>query len=264
MDLQLKDKVALITGGSMGIGLAVAEGFAREGVHLILSAREEDRLKEAVKKIQLKYQVKVMGHVSDMTKADDILALAAFAEKEFGGVDILINNAGQGTNETIAEASDEKWYYYWDLHVMAAMRLSRALLPSLKKRGGGVIINNASICAKQPLGHEPIYNTTKAALAMFSKCLSNELIMDNIRVNTINPGLILTEAWQKHGEAEGMKKGVSAEDFLNNIAKENTPIGRFATKEELANFFLFLASPLASYCVGSTYYIDGGWLKVVD
>jgi NAD(P)-dependent dehydrogenase (short-subunit alcohol dehydrogenase family) len=264
MDLKLKDKVALITGGSMGIGLAVAAGLAKEGVHLILSARDQIRLNKAVEKIKSEYNVDVFDHASDMTKAEDINALAAFADENFGGVDILINNAGEGTNETIADAPDDKWYYYWDLHVMAAIRLSRALLPSLRNRGGGVIINNASICAKQPLGHEPIYNTTKAALAMFSKCLANELIKDNIRVNTINPGLILTEAWQKHGKVEGSKSGISAEEFLNNIAKESTPIGRFACTEELANFFVFLASPLASYCVGSTFYVDGGWLKVVD
>jgi NAD(P)-dependent dehydrogenase (short-subunit alcohol dehydrogenase family) len=264
LDLKLKDKVALITGGSMGIGLAVAEGFAKEGVHLVLSARDENRLNVTVEKIKSVFKVSVFGHASDMTKAEDIKNLAAFADEKFGGVDIIINNAGEGTNETIAEAPDEKWYYYWDLHVMAAIRLSRALLPHMKKRGGGVIINNASICAKQPLGHEPIYNTTKAALAMFSKCLANEVIKDNIRVNTINPGLILTEAWQKHGEIEGNNAGLTAEEFLKNIAKENTPIGRFASTEELAHFFIFLASPLASYCVGSTYFVDGGWLKVVD
>lgn len=95
------------------------------------------------------------------------------------------------------EAPDEKWQYYWDLHVMAVVRLSRGLIPFMRRWGGGVIINNASICAKQPLDYEPIYNVTKAALMMFSKCLSNEVIQDNIRVNRINPGLILTPDWHK-------------------------------------------------------------------
>jgi NAD(P)-dependent dehydrogenase (short-subunit alcohol dehydrogenase family) len=100
----------------------------------------------------------------------------------FGDVDILINNAGMGSEEKIMTAPDERWQYYWDLHVMAAVRLSRLLAPLMKRRGGGVILNNASICATQPLGYEPIYNTTKAALVMFSKCLANELIPYNIRV----------------------------------------------------------------------------------
>ena len=95
------------------------------------------------------------------------------------------------------EAPDEKWQFYWDLHVMAAVRLARGLVPFMRQRGGGVILHNASICAIQPLWYEPIYNVTKAALMMFSKTLSLELIKDNIRVNTINPGLILTPDWIK-------------------------------------------------------------------
>ena len=108
--------------------------------------------------------------------------------RSFGGADILINNAGTGSNETVMEAPDEKWQAYWDLHVMAAVRLARGLAPLMKARGGGVILHNASICAAQPLWYEPIYNTTKAALMMFSKCLSTELVGDNIRVNCVNPG----------------------------------------------------------------------------
>lgn len=263
MDLQLNDKVALITGGSMGIGLAVAKALAKEGVHLILTARDQKRLVQA-KEALTAYSTKVETFAADMTQTSDIEKLVEFSLEKFGGIDILINNAGTGTNEKIAEAEDDKWYYYWDLHVMAAIRLSRAILPAMKKRGGGVILNNASICAKQPLYYEPIYNTTKAALVMFSKCLAEEVIKDNIRVNTINPGLIRTEAWEQAAIEEGQKLGISAEDFLKQVAEENTPIGRFSSTEELAHFFVFLCSPLASYCVGGSYYVDGGWLKVVN
>ena len=135
---------------------------------------------------------------------------------------------------------------------------------TMKKRGGGAIINTASVCAKQPLGYEPIYNTTKAALAMFGKCLANELIGDNIRVNTINPGLVLTPDWWKTAGILSEKEGISAQTYLDRIAEENAPIKRFATPEEVADIYAFLASPRSSYCVGSTYYIDGGLLKVVD
>lgn len=263
MDLQLRDKVALISGGSMGIGLAVAEALAKEGVHLILAARDQQRLDKAKKTLK-SFDVSVETFAADMTQARDIAQLVAYSRKTFDGIDILINNAGSGTNEKIAEAEDDKWYYYWDLHVMAAIRLCRAILPAMKQRGGGVILNNASICAKQPLFYEPIYNTTKAALVMFSKCLAEEAIKDNIRVNTINPGLIRTEAWEEAAIEEGQKQGISADEFLKKVAEENTPIGRFASTEELANFFVFLCSPLASYCVGSSYYVDGGWLKVVN
>jgi NAD(P)-dependent dehydrogenase (short-subunit alcohol dehydrogenase family) len=162
------------------------------------------------------------------------------------------------------EAPDEKWLHFWDLHVMAAVRLSRSLVPLMKKRGGGVILNTASICATQPLGYEPIYNTTKAALVMFSKCLANELIKDNIRVNVVNPGLILTADWRKTAAVLTQGTAVTVDQHLDRIAKDNAPIGRFATPEELAQFYVFLCSPRASYCVGSSYYVDGGWLNTVN
>jgi len=149
-----------------------------------------------------------------------------------------------------------------DLVEQSSVRMSRACVPWMRKRGGGVIINNASICAVQPMYNEPIYNTVKAAMVMFSKCLAHELIADNIRVNAINPGLILTPAWQNWAEKAAKAEGITAEERLDRTAVEYTPIGRFATAEELAHFFVFLCSDRASYCVGSSYYVDGGWLRV--
>ena len=264
MDLALTNKVAVITGGSIGIGLAIARALAEEGVHLALCARNQDRLTTEADKIKADFGVQVLAHRCDVSQVNDINTFVAAIENTFGGADILINNAGTGSNEKIIDASDEKWQYYWDLHVMAAVRLSRGLMPLMANRGGGVILNNSSICAKQPLGYEPIYNTTKAALSMFSKCLANECIPMNIRVNTINPGLILTPDWWKTAEQLAEKEGITAKEYLDNLAREYTPIGRFASPEELANFFVFMCSPKASYCVGSTHYVDGGWLNVVE
>ncbi len=139
MDMELNNKIAVITGGSIGIGLAVAEALAKEGVHLALVARGEDRLKQAAADIARKYGVQAVGFGADVAKAQDIAAVLTGVEKTFGAVDILINNAGTGSNETVMDASDEKWQYYWDLHVMAAVRLCRGLAPLMQKRGGGVI-----------------------------------------------------------------------------------------------------------------------------
>ncbi len=262
MDLDLKNKVAAITGGSVGIGLAIAHGLAAEGVHLALCARNGERVAQVARSIGDQYNVRVVGVQADVSRAADVNHFVTAIEQEFGGVDILINNAGTGSEETIMDAPDERWQYYWDLHVMAAVRLSRALAPFMRRRGGGVILQNASICATQPLGYEPIYNVTKAALVMFSKCLANELIPFNIRVNTVNPGLVMTPDWQKTAKLLTEGKDTSWEAYLDKIAKDNAPIGRFASPEEIANLFVFLCSPRASYCVGSTYYIDGGWLRV--
>jgi NAD(P)-dependent dehydrogenase (short-subunit alcohol dehydrogenase family) len=264
MDLGLKDKIAVITGGSVGIGLAVAQALAQEGVHLALCARDEARVVDTAKAISKNCGVRAIGVRADVSKAEDIARFVSAIEKEFGAADILINNAGTGSGETIMDATDEKWQYYWDLHVMAAVRLSRSLVPLMQKRGGGVVLNNASICATQPLFYEPIYNTSKAALAMLTKCMSNEFIKYNIRVNLINPGLILTPDWIKTAKMLTQGTDTTWEQYLDRLAKEYTPIGRFATPEELAHTFVFLCSPRASYSVGSTYYVDGGWLKVVN
>jgi NAD(P)-dependent dehydrogenase (short-subunit alcohol dehydrogenase family) len=265
MDLGLKDKVAVITGGSIGIGLAIAEALAQEGVHLVLCARDEQRVIDRARELSARHAIRAIGVPADVSKADDIARVVSAVDAAFGAADIVINNAGTGSNETIMNAPDEKWQHYWDLHLMAAVRLSRGMVPLLRARGaaGGVIINNASICAKQPLDYEPIYNVTKAALMMFSKCLANELIVDGIRVNCVNPGLVLTPDWKKTATELTAGTDTTPEEYLDRIAKKHAPIGRFASPEEMARFFVFLCSPSASYCVGSTYYVDGGWLNAV-
>ena len=263
MDLGLKDKVAVITGGSIGIGLAIAEGLAAEGVHLVLAARGAERVEAEARRVAERYDVRAVGVAADVASADGCARVVAAAGAEFGGTDLLINNAGTGSNETIMEAPDDKWQYYWDLHVMASVRLARGLVPAMRQRGGGVILHNASICAKQPLWYEPIYNTTKAALVMFSKTLSAEVIKDRIRVNTINAGLILTPDWKNTARKLTAESGGDWEGYLASVADEHTPTKRFGTPEELASFFVFLCSERASYCVGSTYHVDGGMLKTI-
>lgn len=261
MDLGLRDKVAVITGGSVGIGLAVAEGLAAEGANVAIVARNHDRAADEAARIADRYGVITHAIGADVAKAEGCQAVTETVGRAFGGADILINNAGTGSNETIQEADDAKWQYYWDLHVMAAVRLARGLVPGMKRRGGGVILHNASICAVQPLWYEPIYNTTKAALMMFSKTLATEVIGDNIRVNTINPGLVLTPDWVKTARQLAGEDGYQA--HLQGVADELSTIKRFASPEEVAHFFVFLCSDKATYSTGSAYFVDGGMLKTV-
>jgi NAD(P)-dependent dehydrogenase (short-subunit alcohol dehydrogenase family) len=263
MDLGLQDKVAVITGGSIGIGLAVAKGLAAEGAHVVIAARNAERLEAARAEIVDAAKVRVVSVICDVAISDGVAAVIATTEKEFGGADILINNAGTGSNETIMDAPDEKWQYYWNLHVMAAIRLARGLVPSMRRRGGGVILNNASICAAQPLWYEPIYNVTKAALVMVSKTMATEFIKDGIRVNAINPGFVLTPDWIKTAKQLTADQGGDWQGYIDNLAKENAPIGRFSSPEEIADFFVYLCSARASYSVGSTYFVDGGMLKTI-
>lgn len=260
MDLGLRGKVAVVTGGSIGIGLAVAEGLAAEGCDIVVAARDQGRAENATGQVEAVHDVRTLAVACDVATADGCRQLIE-ATAHFGGADILINNAGTGSNETIQEAEDARWQYYWDLHVMAAVRLARGLVPQMKSKGGGVVLHNASICAVQPLYYEPIYNTTKAALMMFSKNLAEEVVGDNIRVNCVNPGLVLTGDWIKTAKQLAGEDGYEA--HLQGVADEAGGMKRFATAEELASTFVFLCSDRASYTTGSTYFVDGGWLKTV-
>ena len=201
-------------------------------------------------KIADEFGVQVLGVQLDVTKPADIDRAREEILTGFGGLDILINNAGTGSEETIAEAEDERWYYYWDLHVMAAVRTARAFIPGMKERGGGVILNTASICAKQPLWYEPIYNTTKAALVMFGKCLADEVIGSNIRVNTIRPCAV----WDQPPSG-------SEKEALDIRLGEMIPMGRIARPADVAWAAVFLASDKAEYITGQCLNVDGGMLE---
>lgn len=262
MDLGLENKVAVVTGASVGIGLATAKGLAAEGAHVVLAARSADRLAQAAEAVTAQ-GVKALAVACDVATRDGVDRLVSATKDAFGGADILINNAGTGSNETIMDAPDEKWQGYWDLHVMAAIRLARGLVPTMRERGGGVILNNASICAAQPLWYEPIYNVTKSALVMASKTMATEFIKDNIRVNAVNLGFVLTPDWIKTAKQLTADTGGDWEGYIADLAKANAPIGRFASPEEAADFFVFLCSSRASYSVGSTYFVDGGMLKTI-
>ncbi len=260
MYLGLMGKVAVVTGGSRGIGLGVARTFAQEGASVVIAARDGAGAEEAAQGIREAHGGEAVAVACDVATPEGCDALVA-AVAARGGCDILVNNAGTGSNETILEAPDAKWQAYWDLHVMAAVRLARGLAPGMATRGGGAILNNASICAVQPLWYEPIYNVTKAALVMLSKTMSTEFIPMGIRVNAVNPGLILTPDWVK--TAKQLAKDGDWEGYLQSVADEHAAIKRFGTVEELAAFMVFLCSPRASYAVGSTYHYDGGMLRTI-
>ena len=259
MDLELSGKVAVVTGASKGIGLAVARGFAAEGASVVLTARTLADVERAAKDIAGEFGVPTLGVASDVSTAEGCQAVID-AAAGLGGADILVSNAGTGSNETVMEAPDEKWMAYWNLHVMAAVRLSRGLAPQMEAKGGGAILMNASICAVQPLWYEPIYNVTKAALLMFGKCLSEEFIKKNIRVNTMNPGLVRTPDWENTARE---LRGDDWEQYLQEVADEHSTIKRFASVGEVADFAVFLCSTRASYVVGSALHVDGGMLKGV-
>jgi len=264
MDLGLENRVALITGGSVGIGLAVAKEFLAEKAGVVICARDKERLDKVVEELKAAHPgAKVYGKGCDVSKAGDIEALVEYV-KGLGGVDILVNNAGTGSEEKVMTAPDEKWYHYWDLHVMAAVRLARGIVPLMKARPGeGVIINVTSMCASQPLYYEPIYNVTKAALNMLSKCMAEEFVKDNIRVLAIAPGLVLTPDWYKTAGILSQQEGITVQQYFDRIAGAMTPLGRYASPEEVAKTFVFLASKQSSYTLGTSINVDAGAIKTL-
>jgi NAD(P)-dependent dehydrogenase (short-subunit alcohol dehydrogenase family) len=263
MDLGLRDRAALITGGSYGIGRGCAEALAMEGAHIAICARNKDTLDQTVNEIKSRFGTKAIGVVADCSKGPDIENFVKQAAETFGRIDILINNVGTGSDEKIETTPDDKWQHYWDLNTMSAIRCSRAVIPHMKRNGWGRIVNIASIYAKQPAPYCPVYNVTKAAVMMFSRCLAEELVDDNVLVNNVNPGLIRTPLWEYWAGVWGKEQGITADQYMDNHARQHTPIKRFARTEEVAQVIVFLCSERNTYTTGASIDVTGGWVKAI-
>jgi 3-oxoacyl-[acyl-carrier protein] reductase len=250
MDLGLTGKVALVTGATRGIGRATVEELANEGCRLMLAARGQAGLDETAAALRAR-GVEVATSAVDVTELADLERLAAETTERFGGVDILISNAGASHGMGIEATTEEDWAAAIDLNVMAAARLARLVVPAMRARGGGSIIFVASIFGRELGGPRISYNTTKAGLIAMSKMLARDHAKDNIRVNTIAPGSVLFPggAWERRQQAdpEGMAAFVKAE----------MPFGRFGRPEEVAAVAAFVASPRASLVSGTCINVDG-------
>jgi len=247
MDLHIKNKVALITGASQGIGLAIAKGLAAEGVKVILSARHEDALYKAVEAIRLSGG-EALSIAADVSQPEQIDSLFANCRQRYGNPDILISNAGGPPAGRAAELSDDSWKGGFDLTLMSAVRLARAATPAMKTKGWGRIINVTSLSIKQPVANLTLSNAFRAAVTGFAKTLSTELAASSITVNNVGPGYTATERLQELFHDEAAK-----ERLIQAI-----PAKRFATPEEVASAAIYLASQQAAYITGQTLIVDGG------
>ncbi|MES2258393.1 MAG: SDR family oxidoreductase [Pseudomonadota bacterium] len=262
MEIDLTGRVALVTGGSKGLGLATAVRFAASGADVAIVARNPDTLEAALRTIRKTARGRVAGYRCDVSRADDILAAHSQIVAQLGEVDILVNNAGSHRSGAFEDTSDSVWQEDIDLKLMAPIRFSRLVLPAMKLRRWGRIINGLNIYAKAPkAGMTPTCVTRAAAMAL-SKALAGEGAPFNVLVNGLVVGVIDGDQLHRHYLKE--TAGRSYEEFLAASAvRLGVPLGRVGRAEEFANLACFLASDAASYITGAAINIDGGLCPVV-
>ena len=252
MDLKLKDKVALITGGTNGLGLRTARTFAGEGCHVGFCSIDEAEVILKTEDELREKGVKAAGLKADVCIPEDAEKVVENTVNKLGGIDILINNVGKRFGNTLFEATDEDWFKTFDNIVFQAVRMIRLTVPHIRKRGGGSIVNIASVSGWQKqLAKGSQYGASKSSLIFLAEPLALELAHDNIRVNTLSPGSMISpdgiwEKWrQKNPEA------------FEVYQHEGFPMGRLGSPEEVADVIVFLASPRAYWINGRHIPVDG-------
>lgn len=255
MDLGLRDKSVLVTGGSRGIGLAIARAFHHELARVVICSRRPRHLVEAARSIG-----EIVAVPCDITKPEDVRAMLRRA----GPLDVLVNNAGGMLHFRDAEGTTaEDWRRTFDLNLFSAVELTRAALPALRRRKG-VIINIASEVGRQPFAMGPDYCAAKAALLSWSKSLSSALAPEGVRVVSVCPGPVVTDSWTAEARKRGGRAWRRALAKAVQGAAARVPMGRTGTPEDVAGLVAFLASPRAGWITGSAFAVDGGAVRVIS
>ena len=253
MDLQLRDKVAIVTGSSRGLGLASARALAAEGCRVTVCARSEERLQQAARDLAAVAgggEDRVLAVGADVSTADGVAAVIDRTVARFGGIDVLVNNVGAAGGGGLLETTDADWQDAFDRTLLPAVRASKLAVPHMRARGGGSIIIIASIYGREA-GGRMTYNAVKAAEISLAKSLAQQLASSTIRVNSVSPGSILFEggSWWKRQQ----ENPAAIAEF---VARE-LPFGRFGRPEEVGDVVAFLASPRASWISGTSVVVDG-------
>jgi NAD(P)-dependent dehydrogenase (short-subunit alcohol dehydrogenase family) len=260
MDLGLKGKVAIVTGGSEGIGKAVALSLAREGAKVAICARRPEVLERAAADIQQLSGGEVFAHPVDVTKRQEIERFITLTLERFGRIDILVNNAGRSAAKKFEEVSDDEWEEDLDLKLMAAVWCSRLVIPHLRKVGGGRIINVTHPGGKAPTARSLPTSVSRAAGIALTKALSRDYAADNILVNTVCLTNIKSAQTEKYWRARGAQG--TLDEFHAQMGKQ-APLQRRGEPEEVGALVAFLVSEQARFITGTAVNIDGGVSAVV-
>ena len=261
MDLQLKGKTALILGGSKGLGRGVANALAAEGVTVAILARTKDTLDAAVSAIKARGG-DAHGFAADLADWPSVEHAVDAARKELGAIDILLNNSGGPPPSGVAGVSPAVWEAQFNAMVLPLFRITDLLLPDMRARKWGRILNVASTSVIEPIPVIGVSNTLRSAIVGWAKTLAGETARDGITVNTLLPGAIATDRSLSLSRAAAERQKISVEEAMKRAA-DAIPVGRMGTPEEFGAVAAFLASPLAAYVTGSLIRIDGGVIRSV-
>lgn len=260
MDFGLKDRVAIVAAASRGIGYAAALELAREGARVFLCSRDERRASDAAQKIHDATGANVAGIRADVTNGGDAEAFVNLALERAGHIDICVTNAGGPPATVFADTDIEMFRQAFELNGLSAIRLAKLVLPGMRERKWGRIINVTSISVKQPVDGLLLSNTVRAGLTGWAKTVSNEVAADGVTVNNVAPGYTMTERQDELAEARSKALGKSKQELIE-LWSAQTPMRRMAAPEEIAAAIAFLASERASYITGVTLQVDGGWVR---
>jgi 3-oxoacyl-[acyl-carrier protein] reductase len=261
MDLGLRDRTALVCAASEGLGKATAIGFATEGANVVICSRDKAKLDAAAAEISRAAEGgSVLAVQADVTKAADITRLVDTAATKFGRIDALVTNAGGPPVGDFLDLDDEQWERGITLNLMSTVRLIRAVVPYMKARKWGRIVNITSIAAKQPITDLIISSSVRPGILGLSKVLSQQLGADGILINTVAPGFFLTARQKEISASRASSRGISLDEYVAELGK-TTPLGRIGEPRELADVIVFLCSERSSYISGTVLSVDGGATK---